>query len=222
MPFFHKRRSHCHVLAVSDIVEPRIYGPSLREIAGDVDLIVGCGDLPYYYLEYIVTILNRPLFYTHGNHDRPEHRADKTVVDGPLGGVNLHRQVLHVEGLLLAGLEGSHRYNSNPSYQYTQAEMALLVLSLIPSLLLNRLLYGRYLDILVTHSPPFGIHDGTDRPHTGFKSFLWLMRWFHPPYLLHGHQHVYRQSTVTRTRFEQTEIINVYPYCLLDLSFPNP
>ena len=33
-------------------------------------LILACGDLPYYYLEYIVGLLDVPLFYVHGNHDK--------------------------------------------------------------------------------------------------------------------------------------------------------
>ncbi|NUQ37809.1 MAG: metallophosphoesterase [Caldilineales bacterium] len=212
-------RPHYRILAVSDQVEPRLYGPTLRDVVQEVDLIIGCGDLPYYYLEYLLSVLNRPLYYTHGNHDRPEHRANKSVVREPPGGINLHRQIHQVEGLLIAGLEGSHRYNSNPAYQYTQNEMWAQVLSLAPQLLLNRLLYGRSLDLLVTHSPPFGIHDASDRPHIGFKAFLWLLRWFRPRYMLHGHQHVYRPSEITQTRFEQTEIINVYPFRLLDLVF---
>ena len=45
------------ILALSDEVVPWIYSPTLRERCGDVGLIVGCGDLPYYYLEYVVTVL---------------------------------------------------------------------------------------------------------------------------------------------------------------------
>lgn len=214
-----KRRQRYRILAVSDKVEPRIYGPQLREIASGVDFIVGCGDLPYYYLEYIVSSLDRQLYYTHGNHDHTEHRTDLTIVNEPPGGINLHHRLHMIEGLLVVGFEGSHRYNSNPRYQYTQNEMWMLVLSLVPTLLLNRILYGRYLDILISHSPPFGIHDASDRPHVGFKAFLALMRWFKPRYMLHGHQHVYTKKEITHTRYEQTDIINVYPYRLLDLDF---
>ena len=38
---------------------------------------------------------------------------------------------------------------------------------LTPQLLWNRQRYGRYLDVLVTHSPPFGVHDRPDLPHYG-------------------------------------------------------
>ena len=213
------RRDAYRVLAVSDKVEPRIYGPQVRTIAGDVDFIVGCGDLPYYYLEYIVTVLGKPLFYVHGNHDRPEHRSNRTVVKEPPGGVNLHGVTRIVDGLIIGGLEGSHRYNQNPRYQYTQNEMWMQVFAWAPTLLVNRALYGRAIDVLITHSPPFGIHDAQDRPHIGFRAFLAFMRWFRPRYLLHGHQHVYSNRTITRSRYHATEIINVYPSRLLDLRF---
>ena len=215
-----QRRQHYRILAVSDNVEPRLYGPQLRAIAGDVDFIAGCGDLPYYYLDYIISILNRPLCYVHGNHDRPEHRSDRSVVDEPPGGLNLHLRLHCVEGLLIAGLEGSHRYNKSYLYQYTQNDMWGHVLRLAPTFLLHRILHGRFLDILIAHSPPYSIHDATDPTHIGFRAFLPLMRWFKPRYLLHGHIHLYNTSTVTRTQYAETEVINVYPYRILDLEFP--
>jgi len=214
-------KRHYRILAVSDKVEPRLYGPSITKVAGDVDCIIGCGDLPYYYLEYIVSMLNKPMYYVHGNHDRPEHRSNRTVIKEPQGGTNLHGRVVAANGLLIAGLEGSHRYNRNPQYQYTQAEMWGVILKMIPTLVTNRMLYGRYLDVLVTHSPPFGIHDAADRPHIGFKAFLSFMRWFKPRYLLHGHQHIYRDTEISHSRYAHTEIINVYPWRLIDLEFPD-
>ncbi|MCB0098855.1 MAG: hypothetical protein KDE46_24140, partial [Caldilineaceae bacterium] len=74
-----------------------------------------------------------------------------------------------------------------------------------------------WLDVLVAHSPPRGIHDEEDRAHQGFESFLTFMRWFKPRYLLHGHIHIYRQDTVTQTSYHETEVINVYPYRILEL-----
>lgn len=216
------RRSHYRILAVSDKVEPRIYGPNLRLSAPNVDFIVSCGDLPYYYLEYIVSVLDCPLYYVHGNHDRPEHRSSGQVAYEPSGGANLHLSLRLVHGLLIAGLEGSHRYNRNELYQYSQGAMWSQVIRLCPLLLRNRLLHGRSLDILITHSPPFGIHDAADQPHIGFRAFNFLIQRFRPRYHFHGHQHIYTQLETTRTQFEATEIVNVYPYRLLDLDFSSP
>lgn len=95
--------------------------------------------------------------------------------------------------------------------------MWLKVLRLAPSLWWNRLVHGRAMDILVTHSPPAGIHDGPDRPHLGFGSFLWLMRTFRPRFLLHGHKHVYRSEEATMTEYGSTTVINVYPWRIIEL-----
>jgi hypothetical protein len=48
----------------------------------------------------------------------------------------------------MAGVEGSIRYREGP-FMYTQSEMWLNVFSLIPRLLLNKWIYGRYLDIFI-------------------------------------------------------------------------
>ncbi|MBK8051363.1 MAG: hypothetical protein IPK16_32250 [Anaerolineales bacterium] len=91
----------------------------------------------------------------------------------PLGAVNLHQQTFNEGGLILAGLEGSIRYNTAPRYQYTQSEMWMNIWRLAPKLLINRIRYGRYLDVLVAHSPPWEIPRSglIDRTQV-FKSFL--------------------------------------------------
>ncbi len=205
------------VLFVSDKVVEHLYSPKIAERHKDVELIIGCGDLPYYYLEFILSMLNVPLVYVHGNHDpEKEYLADGTSITGPGGGVNLHGRTHKEKGLLLAGLEGSIRYKEG-CFQHTQREMWLNVIYLIPDLLINKLFYGRYLDVLVTHSPPYGIHNGQDRAHVGFKAFLWLMKVFKPRYLIHGHRHVYNPTETIETQYMDTKVINIYPYKVLDI-----
>lgn len=208
-------------LFVSDKVVEHLYSSSIANRLSDVDIVIGCGDLPYYYLEFIHSTLNNSLYYVHGNHDpEEEYLADGTAIKGPMGGVNLHCQIHKANNLLLAGLEGSIRYRKG-HFQYSQQEMWLnIIFHLVPRLLINKLIYGRYLDILIAHSPPYGIHNGDDHVHEGFKSFLWLMKIFKPRYLVHGHRHVYGPSEVTETQFFETKVINVYPYKILDIEVP--
>lgn len=212
--------SEVKVLSVSDKVLAHLYSASVATHYSDVELIIGCGDLPYYYLEYLLSMLNVPLLYVHGNHD-PEHEylADGSAITGPLGGLNLHRRTHYEKGLLLAGLEGSIRYRHG-CFQYTQYEMWLNVFSLVPWFFFNKLRYGRYLDMLVAHSPPYGIHNGEDRVHVGFWGFLWLMRTFKPRYLLHGHRHIYNPDETTTTQYYDTTVLNIYPYKVLDIEVP--
>lgn len=210
------------VLAVSDKVEPSLYNGAIRQRVGDVDLILGCGDLPFYYLEFIVSMLDRPCYFVLGNHGREvEYTTDRWMeVRGPGGATNLHGRTVNEQGLLLAGLEGSMRYNS-AGYQYSERGMRAQIGRLIPGLLHNRLRYGRWLDVLVAHSPPRGIHDQPDLPHTGFRVFLKLMQRFKPRYLLHGHIHLYRSDTITQTQYLDTQVINVYPFRLLEIDTQN-
>ena len=35
----------------------------------DIDLIISCGDLKSEYLSFLVTMVNKPLLFVHGNHD---------------------------------------------------------------------------------------------------------------------------------------------------------
>jgi Icc-related predicted phosphoesterase len=205
------------ILAVSDKVMGTVYSPDITRNFGDVDIVIACGDLPLYYLEFIVSSLNVPCFFVYGNHDlNVKQTMNGPVTVHPPGWVNLNDRTECAKGLLLTGLEGSLRYRPDGVHQYTQHEMRWKMLRLIPRLLINRLQHGRYLDILVTHSPAFGIHDGPDHPHIGFKSFLTLMERFRPRYLLHGHKHVYGREPTQTTYFE-TNVINVYPYRVIEI-----
>jgi Icc-related predicted phosphoesterase len=89
---------------------------------------------------------------------------------------------------------------------------------LLPSLLWRRIRKRQSIDLLVTHSPPYGIHDRPDRAHTGFRVFRQFINALKPRYLLHGHVHVYRQDVPRVTRVEQTTVINVYPYRVIEIS----
>ncbi len=210
-------------LVITDEVMPQLYAQSLKQRVGNVDLIISCGDLPFYYIEFIVSTLNKPCYYVFGNHGREmqvhstKDDAEWQQQDTPMGATDLHCRTMNANGLLLAGLEGSIRYNLSSDKQYTDPQMWANVWRMFPGLLFNRIRHGRWLDVLVTHSPPKGIHDKEDRAHTGFRSFLPFMRWFKPRYLLHGHIHLYRGNEVTQTTYESTQVMNVFPFKILDL-----
>lgn len=199
------------ILAISDHVENLVYSPNIRERFRGVDLVLSCGDLPPNYLEYIVSSLNVPLLGVRGNHDHG--RAFDAVPGGSIGPgtIDLHGRVVEEEGLLIAGLEGSLDYNGGP-HQYDELGMRLQIARLVPQLLLNKLRHGRYLDVLVTHAPPQGIHDRPDRCHQGFAAYRSFIQRFRPRYHLHGHIHLYDRQTVTRTQFEDTTVLNAYGF----------
>lgn len=203
------------ILAVSDRVEEKLQQPNVRQTLGAVELILACGDLPPHYLELLTARLDAPLLYVLGNHDQGVFTADGSFKEGPAGCVNMDGRVVEISGLLVGGLEGSMLY-SQGEHQYSEWDMFLKALRLAPALWANRLRRGRFLDILITHAPPYCIHDGEDLCHTGFKTFRWLMDTYRPRYLIHGHQHVYDDETVIRTTHRQTQVLNAYGYQVLD------
>ncbi len=204
------------ILAVSDQVVDSLYTTQAMNRFGDVDVILGCGDLPYYYLEFLVTVINRPLYYVHGNHDRSfEIAADGVRHITPAGCDPLDERAVALEGLIVAGLDGSIRYSREGEYQFTQAQMNGKAFRLALRLMPMRLRHGRWLDILVAHSPPFGVGDGPDPAHVGFRALNTLIRRFKPRYLLHGHQHTYLGQK-SGTRVESTTVLNVFPYRLIE------
>ena len=133
------------ILAVADEVVDALQRPTIARRFADVDLIVSCGDLPYGYLDYLITLINKPAFYVHGNHDVDvEHTERGPRRVEPLGADSLDRRtIVGPKGLLLAGLEGSIRYDPASAHQYTQLEMWLRTGKLVPGLAWNRVRRGR-------------------------------------------------------------------------------
>ena len=82
------------ILAISDHELPNLYSPIIAERFGDVSMILGCGDLALYYLEYIISTLNKPLYYVNGNHAPPVEVSDTYERSAPLGGIDLHRRTV--------------------------------------------------------------------------------------------------------------------------------
>jgi Icc-related predicted phosphoesterase len=199
------------ILSLSDIPVQMIYSAQIRGLFQDVNLVLACGDLPYFYQEFVVSMLDVPLYYVRGNHDQLIEQNLHGPRSAPQGGTDLHGRVIDHRGLLLAGVEGSLRYRSGP-FQYSQSEMWYNVFTLVPGLMRNWVKYGRYLDVFVTHAPPKGIHDMADLPHQGIEAFRWLLHVFKPAYHFHGHIHVYRPDTIIETRFENTLVINTFGF----------
>lgn len=212
------RAKKLRLLAVADNVEPRLYNSSVVDWLAPVDLIISCGDLPPDYLDYVVSTLNTRLLHVLGNHCCAQHDpvTNRCKPSAYPGAYNLNGRAVEAEGLLIAGIEGSPRYNGGP-HQYTEQQVMYNLLRLIPSLLLNKAQTGRYLDILVTHTPPRGIHDMEDVAHRGFSSFIPFLERFKPTIMLHGHTHRYDPLAPMRSRYGETEIINTYGHVMLEL-----
>jgi hypothetical protein len=219
------------ILCISDQIDPLVYSPNIRERYKDCDLVISAGDLPMEYLDFIVSSLNKPLLFVFGNHNLEEfrlyHRTGALASTGthlplkPLPPEACHGTTyvgfkVHREGnLLVAGVSGSLRYNTGLS-QYTERQMLFRLLKMLPRLLVNKLKYGRFVDIFLTHAPPEGIHDKNDPCHRGFRCYLWFMRTFKPRFMVHGHIHLYDMQDVRVSRYFDTTVINAYSHHILD------
>jgi Icc-related predicted phosphoesterase len=207
-------------LAVSDQIDPRIHSSTLRERMGDVRIVFGCGDVPARYLEFLADALDRPVYFVMGNHlEEITRRGLQGKAYQPMGCVDVGGKVVRDEwtGLLLAGIPGSPRYSHGEEQQYTDGEVSRLIWRMTPALLWNRLRYGRYVDVLITHAPPRGINDRPDPAHRGFPALVRFLRRFRPRYHLHGHIHLYDRSEPCESDLGTTRVINVYPYRVVDL-----
>ncbi|MCL2880592.1 MAG: metallophosphoesterase [Treponema sp.] len=213
------------ILCISDLIDPLVYSNNIRERFKDVDLILCAGDLPLDYLDFIISSLNKPLLFIFGNHHtnemaffkkqlNPYTQLPTEAQEFGCGAVHIGSKIVTEEGLIIAGLGGCIKYNKGPN-QYTDFQIYMEIFRMLPALLFHRIFHGRYLDILLTHAPPRGIHDKQDRCHQGFAAFLWFMKTFRPKYLIHGHIHLYDLSDLRITQYKETTVINAYGHYIL-------
>ncbi|HKH58641.1 MAG TPA: metallophosphoesterase [Rubrobacter sp.] len=209
------RKIHMKILCISDQVERMLYGPNLTSYARGVEAVISCGDLPFDYLEYIVTFLGVPVYYVLGNHDPgpegPEYPGGCTPLDG---------RVVEAEGegggVVLAGLSGSPLYSGGPN-QYTERHMRRRARTLSVRIRCRSLVGRPKPEIFATHSPPFGLGDQDDMAHVGFESFVDLIDRHEPPLWLHGHVHLYGPDQERVRQKGDTKIVNVYGHRILDV-----
>jgi Icc-related predicted phosphoesterase len=116
-----------------------------------------------------------------GNHDLPSAFAPPIE--------DLHLQVVTLpNGLRIGGFNGSWRYKPRGNFLYSQDEAAVLTGQLPP------------VDILVSHNSPQGVHERDGDTHQGFVALSDYIRRHKPRLVIHGHQHVSRETVVGGTR----------------------
>ena len=198
-------------LIVGDTVDPQLYDHFRRDRFPDsIDAILSVGDLPPWYLSYLTSVFNAPLYYVRGNHD------DNFDHNPPECGYDIHGKIINFRGLTLVGFEGS-MYHQHPSaVQYTEAQMRMIWRKTA-----WRFLFGRTIDIVITHAPPFGIHDAEDPCHQGFLTFSRIIHKYRPRYFIHGHTHLsygLKQNRIDVVN--DTTVINGYGFHILDIDPP--
>ncbi|MBQ4474072.1 MAG: metallophosphoesterase family protein [Lachnospiraceae bacterium] len=195
------------LLLLSDVEDAYLYDFYSPDKLKDVDVMISCGDLKANYLEFLVTVSNKPLLYVNGNHD-------SAFKKNPPGGCDsLEDRVLTVKGLRVAGLGGSMRYNSEGIYMYNEKQMEKRVRKLKKEI---RKAGG--IDILVTHAPMRGWGDQDGLAHRGFECFREILDEFHPQLMAFGHVH--REYGGFKREYiysDETRLINACGHYYMDL-----
>lgn len=204
------------ILAIADEVAESLWGETLQELRPD--LILSAGDLPFDYLENLVSRTDVPLLYVPGNHDPNLKPGDSTFEGlspkfdgvGPPGCINVDGRIEEAAGLWIAGLGGSVRYNEGVN-QYTQRQMRWRAWRLGTRARLTR----KRIDIVLTHAPPAGFGDAEDPAHVGVVALVSLVKKLRPRLLVHGHVRNYGPKTAD-LRLGDTTIVNPIPYRLIE------
>ncbi|AHY47451.1 putative phosphoesterases related to the Icc protein [Rubrobacter radiotolerans] len=203
------------LLCISDREDSVLYGPTLNSYAAGVDAVISCGDLPFDYLEYIVTFLGVPLYYVLGNHDPDPESGER-----PGGCIPLDGRVTDIGGVFVAGFDGSRFYSGGPN-QFTDAQMRLRTAGLSARVFLRSLLGRPKPTVFVSHAPPLGLGDAEDHAHIGFEAFPRAIERHEPVLWLHGHVHLYgarqTRSVEHRTRSGLTRVVNVFGHHFVEV-----
>ena len=194
------------LLIVSDEESRKIweyYEPGMLDA---YDLILSCGDLDSDYLQFLCTMSKAPVLYVHGNHD---YRYEKKP---PEGCISVEDTVYNFRGLRILGLGGSYKYGDKKT-MFTESEMHRRARRVK-----RKIMRSGGFDLLLTHAPAKGFHDGSDFAHQGFRTFLDLMDTYHPRYFVHGHVHkAYSDGYRREDRYGDTTVINAWGTYVLDI-----
>lgn len=194
------------ILILSDVESKYLWDYFEKEKLEGIDLILSCGDLKPQYLSFLASFTKAPVLYVRGNHD------DCYEIDPPDGCICIEDSIYNFKGLRIMGLGGSIKYN-NGKNQYTQNQMKKRVKRMWFKLMRN---HG--FDILLTHAPAAGFHEGDDRAHKGFDIFSELIDRYHPKFFIHGHVHKdYSRNFVRQDQIGDTTVINGYERFTLEI-----
>lgn len=194
------------ILALADVESRYLWDFFEKTKLDGIDLILSAGDLAPQYLEFLATYSKVPILYVHGNHDGCYN-------DTPPGGcICVDGDIYEYQGLRIMGLGGSMCYNYS-GFQYTDRQMTQRYLKMKP-----KIWRKKGVDILLTHSPAKGFHDGSDMPHMGFTCFNTILQKYEPKLFVHGHVHMnYGRDFKREAMYNNTRVINAFERYIIEL-----
>jgi uncharacterized protein len=213
-PFRDRAGRPIRILAVSDEPDPSLDSAATRQRLGDLDMIIGCGDLEPNYLSFVTDAFRAPLRYIRGNHDVGSAwgHTEGQLLPNPMP----DGEVVEEAGIRLLGFSGSPVY-SDRGMQVSSSAMWLKA----GTAWIHARNAGPLL--LVTHAAARGVNDDEDKAHRGFSAFTWLADQLHPPLWLHGHTALVRRGLDARcARRNGTLFYNTTGATLVELLPPDP
>ncbi len=149
---------------LSDIHSPDYF--RMMEINPDeFDVVLTLGDIDSGTIDYIL-FKSRwvKVFGIYGNHD-PKEIPGVTALD---------KKIVEVNGFKISGVSGVNKYYSC-FHSYSERKVK------------KKLKKIGYVDILISHSPPYSVSKDEDLIHRGFKAIDDYILKFSPKYVIYGH-----------------------------------
>jgi len=175
------------ILAIADIDDL-----SWQYGSGEADVVVSCGDIDNRVILQAAAKYNcNKIFAVKGNHDSCEPFPDSVC--------DLHLRTEKYGGLTLGGLNGSWKYKPKGFYLYEQYEIKQFLSQFPP------------VNIFISHNSPAGIHECDRHVHQGFEGLQEYISKTKPEILIHGHQHINKETARAGCR-----IIGIYGYRLIE------
>ena len=157
---------------------------------GNINLIITLGDLDISEISYLAEVNTIPKIGVYGNHCIPGYMEELNII-------NLHLQTITIDGRIFGGFEGCIKYKNHPyAKMYTQEE-ASSKLESMPAV-----------DVLISHSPAFGINDDVDPAHIGFTGLRDYLDNNSVQFFLHGH--TYPRESELITTYRNTNILYIH------------
>lgn len=194
------------LLAASDERDPGLENAENRARLGQIDAVLGGGDLEPDYLCFLADAFRVPLLYVRGNHDRGEGwEAGSERIPGPLGVDGQRLAGMNIGGLSWPGDGGDARRDERAGWRQSAGFYVRARLSGRPH-------------IILSHAPPRGLGDAQADPyHTGFAGYRWLCRSLRPVLWLHGHTTLASAEALS-TQTRSTTLVNVTGAVLIQLN----
>lgn len=188
--------AHINLLIITDTHNCLYYDKeSIEKIKNaEYDLCLILGDVTNSDIYEILKIVPYDKIYgLLGNHDGLDRFEESKIR-------NLNGQVITVNNVRIAGLQGSHRYKMGDYGMYTHEE-SIEIANKMPEA-----------DILVSHDKPFTI-DNNDNVHDGLKGITYYCYKNHIKLEIHGHLHEETEETLKNG----TRVLGKYKVDVLNL-----